>query len=497
MTITNQENDGSTDLSSKIYFFDRLLKTESFGWLILAVLVNGLLIFYTTNFTLRTFPMIPDEYTYLTTAKLFAVGKLSVPSPQPKEFFDTLNFVNNGSYYGKYPPGWPAMLAIGIRTGLEWFVNPVLGILTLVIIFVFARTLFSSTVANITMALTLACPFFIFNSACLMSHTSSLLLLTLAAYFLFCSDKTYMPSFGFGMAAGFAFLIRPFTALLVLAPQVIYFSVQSIRQNNSRVLRNLLLGAFPVLILFAALFLFYNYVQTGNPFLQPFNLYNPFERLGFFQHTWKEYSDRLNQNVFERTLDLIKWTSGVPLLIFLILTIKKKSDPAIRLSLLFLAPALCLLVGYFFYAGSGKYQYGPRYLYESYALLLIPASIGVLAIKRLVPLLLVTVLFLNTFNFIQKSFYYHREIGERIHFFDLTNHLSNSVVFIRAVDPTASRYFTRNGLDFNDSVLLLLDLGPENNKEIIRRYPNRSFYICTFDTHDWNKLLKPYETSSE
>ena len=196
--------------------------------------VNGALILYTTYVTLKTFSLSPDEYAYQISAQLFSQGKIAIPSPQPSYFFNVLSCVNNGSFYGKYPPGWPVLLALGNHLGLDWLINPCFGLLSLIVIYFFIRTLFSPVIANTAMILTLALSYFIFNSSCLMPHASCLLLVTLAAYFLLASGDTFVSFLGFGMTAGFAFLNRPFTALLALAPLVLYVIYKAFLRRDPR-----------------------------------------------------------------------------------------------------------------------------------------------------------------------------------------------------------------------------------------------------------------------
>jgi hypothetical protein len=43
--------------------------------------------------------------------------------------------VNNGKFYAWAPPGWPLLLLPGILLGVPWLVNPVLGALTLPVVY--------------------------------------------------------------------------------------------------------------------------------------------------------------------------------------------------------------------------------------------------------------------------------------------------------------------------------------------------------------------------
>jgi 4-amino-4-deoxy-L-arabinose transferase-like glycosyltransferase len=257
----------------------------------------------------------------------------------------------------------------------------------------------------------------------------------------------------------------------------------------------LFLGSIPVSAIFFSLFLFYNYVQTGHPFLQPFQIYNPNDHLGFSTYSWKELSERFDQHVIQRGKDWVLWTGGMPLLLLVFLIRGKAGNSAYRMGLLLALPALCLFVGYYFYIGSGVFQYGPRYLYESYALMLIPAAIGLLATRRWVPWILALIISLNSFLFLMDTDYYRNIAKDNSNFFKQAGHLSNAVVFIRAEDLDTSRYFLRNGSNFKGPVLFALDRGPEENRKLIRLYPDRSYYICVFPVSDWQSSIKPYNES--
>jgi hypothetical protein len=468
------------------------LETESCFWIVLAVTVNTLLIAYTVKYTLQYFPMSPDEYAYQISAQLFADGKLSTPSPEYPWFFSTLNCVNDGAYYGKYPPGWPAILSLGKTFHAEWWINPLLSALTLIAVFSLMRAFFSAKIANITLILTIACPFLIFNSSCLLSHASGLLLLSISAHYLLLLEKDAAAFIGLGITSGFAFMTRPFTALLFLAPLVLFMLINAIRFKKTLLLRGLFLRTLPIASVFIGLFLLYSFAQTGDALLQPFEKYASNDRLGFFSHTWSEYTARINQNIVDRAYELLKWTSGIPL-VFLFLPLLKLKHPVERLGLILAIPFFSLFVGYFFYVGSGIFQYGPRYLYESYTLMLIPISLLLLKTKRALPLILTIVVFFNALFFAKYSLDYRARISHHKTFFEKARTLRNSLIFVRSNDYGSSLYFTRNNLDFNSSTLFVLDSGDDINKLLLSKYPDRTYY--SFDLKDFytQEPFKPYE----
>jgi hypothetical protein len=144
-----------TDMISR--GFDALLRTANPG-VVLAVLVLNLgLTLYTALVSLRDFPDSGDEYAYMISAQLFSEGRLWVPSPEPREFFRQNHVINDGHYYGKYPPGWPLILSLGVLLKAPWLINPLCGMLTLVLIHRMAQENFSRESAPPTSRTHLAC----------------------------------------------------------------------------------------------------------------------------------------------------------------------------------------------------------------------------------------------------------------------------------------------------------------------------------------------------
>ena len=89
----------------------------------------------------QRFPLSGDDYSYLYQAKLFASGKLSAEDPiyNPSlPFYGCIETYCLRDYQGhrfsKYPPGWPALLAVGVKLGVPWLVDPLLGALLIFLI---------------------------------------------------------------------------------------------------------------------------------------------------------------------------------------------------------------------------------------------------------------------------------------------------------------------------------------------------------------------------
>ncbi len=114
---------------------------------------------------------LEDEMAYVWQAQVIAKGRLTLPSPpNPKSFLTPFVVDYNGQRFGKYPPGWPAMLALGVKFDARSLVNPVLAGLCVWLTYRLGKRLFSSTVGLLAAGLTLTSPFFLLNSGSLLSH---------------------------------------------------------------------------------------------------------------------------------------------------------------------------------------------------------------------------------------------------------------------------------------------------------------------------------------
>jgi hypothetical protein len=60
----------------------------------------------------------PDESTYMFQARMLAAGHLYAPAPPHHEFFQFRFCLQQwGRWFGIFPPGWPAVLAVGVWLG--------------------------------------------------------------------------------------------------------------------------------------------------------------------------------------------------------------------------------------------------------------------------------------------------------------------------------------------------------------------------------------------
>ncbi len=467
---------------------------KKINWVLASVLlVNFLLILFTSQVTLQNFPNSSDEYSQYISAKLFSESKLSVPSPPQKDFFEFYNIVNDGKYYGKYPPGWPFIWSIGILLNISWLINPLFGILTLVVIYFIAKENFSDSIANTAIILTLFNPFIIFNSASYFSHPSALFFLSLFAYFYFKSFNNPAAKLNYvmlGITCGIGFLIRPYAAIAIILPFAVHRAYHSVKTRKIKTDVKLFSIALIVFLLFFALFLLYNYFQTGNPFLQTFNKYRSCDKLGITSCSF-DFTFGIRNNFIFRLLKLNQW---VPLSVFLLifyLFLKKEWK-----GMLLFGTFASLFLAHFFYLFFQGNEYGPRYLYEAVFAIFIIMAVSIATFKKRTKYFIITfILLLNFLSFyIQTGFYTH-QVGNRLTLYGLAEekNISNAVVFIRnGIEYTMrAPELTRNGIYFNETVLYALDK-KENNKELMKAFPNRTFYYFTYNQTTKTGQILPY-----
>jgi 4-amino-4-deoxy-L-arabinose transferase-like glycosyltransferase len=327
-------------------------------------------------------PHLEDEVAYLFQAKTMALGKLTVPSPDNADAF-WIPFVldHHGRRFGKYPPGWPGLLAFGVRAGLPWLVNPLLASLALYLVYRLGQTLYDSRTGLLAAVLGLTSPLFLVLSGSYLSHIASMVwLLLFSLWFVMTAQgRNRLFAVGAGLALGLAFLTRSLTAMAYAVPFVGYSLVQVVSRRQSYWRNYLLVALFGGLI--ALLVPAYQWAVTGDPWLNPYTLWWPYDRIGFGPgigampggHSPYYAWINLKQDLPRAATDVLGWPalSWVPLLLGLVLRPRRSKDWALA------APFICLVVAYLFYwIGSPARLWGPRYYFEGFGGLWLLASVG-------------------------------------------------------------------------------------------------------------------------
>ena len=88
-------------------------------------------------------PHLVDEIAQLFHARALAAGRLVAPVPEPAEAFLLMNtLVAGDGWMSQYPPGQTVLLAVGLLLRAEWLVNPLLGGIGTILIYLMGRGLY-------------------------------------------------------------------------------------------------------------------------------------------------------------------------------------------------------------------------------------------------------------------------------------------------------------------------------------------------------------------
>ena len=320
-------------------------------------------------------PISIDELVQLVQAKTFASGRLWQPASQTPEFYSVLNMVDvNGRYYSQFPPGGPALLALGVLVGTPWLIGPLCAAVSVAAFWAYLRVVEprKGVAVGATILLAIA-PFAVFMAGSHMNHVPTLmfLLLAMAAMARVMSSSVPMPAFAFanGLALGCAATIRPVDALAFALPAGVWYL--GIALGTRARWRDALAAGVGVAVPFAVM-MWVNARTTGSPLLFGYQvLWGSSHDLGFHRAPWgvshtpargieliNLYALRLQAYLFESSIP-----SLVPALGALYLT--RRFDRFDR----YLMVSSALLVGMYFAYWHDGFIFGPRFVFALLPLL--------------------------------------------------------------------------------------------------------------------------------
>ena len=323
-------------------------------------------------------PGFIDSCIYMFQARLFAHGMLSAPIPPEPQFFGAAHTILSDKWYTMYPPGYPTILALGVLFRISWLVNPLLGALTVVCIYLLAKELYGDDTAKLSAVLACTSSFFLFMSSEFASHTSTLFFVTLAFLsfvWIVKKKRPLLSALVCGTCIGIALLCRPYTTAWICVPMGIAAIV--IRKELS--FRHILIGFIPIIVACIA-FLAYNNATTGNPLLFGYiALHGKKHYPGFHKALWSSQFHTITHGVkyvfgYLNALSyyLFEWPmSSLFFACFFLAYGKKKFWEWLLVGWI-----AALLVGHFFYFFN-KLDFGPRFVYESLPALILLTSRGV------------------------------------------------------------------------------------------------------------------------
>ena len=339
-------------------------------------------------------PHILDASAYYFQAKIFASGRLSVPAPRPEVFANfqgPFMVVADGRWFSQYAPATSALLALGMLLRVPWVVEPLLGALALWGTYRIGRRLFGARTAYLALALGALSPFYLYLAAAYLSHTVALCFAVYFVLLLLRFEATHHPR-DLVLAAACAsglLLTRELSAAVVCglcSAYVLGTGWRALWSDRWRVLPGLLFAS-AILLGGLVLYLLYNRLQTGDPWVSPRMLFSPADRYGFGpgvgfygRHTLAAGLVNVEQQLTILLIDLYGWPFYMTLaLVPLALT---RHWRALRWDLLCLLVAggmIAAQVGYFYH---GIYL-GPRYLFEIVPFLLLLTARGAARLAEL------------------------------------------------------------------------------------------------------------------
>jgi hypothetical protein len=438
-------------------------------------------------------PHILDAVSYTFQAGLLASGQLSLAvPPQVEAFKGPFEVVWQGRLFSQYPPGAPAMYAIGEAVNLEWLVGPLACALMIGATAWSAYRLHGQGVALAVLGLGVISPFILFQSGSYLSHpiAGALLAAALAAFVAAeCSgqDRWYAAS---GLLLGAAFTTREVASVLFALP----LGIRLVSTRRWSALGRVALFGLPFLLAY----LVYNLRETGNPLLLPRTIFDASDHFGFgdgigfhTRHTLAAGLANTDELLTLLQFDAFGWpplvTFGLLALPFLLGRARAWDWLAATGFLAFVAA----YVGYFYHGVA----LGPRYYFEAMPWLLLlggraAQTIAWLAGSRLVPIALIGVLTLNTL-----LIYTPAELARRIDWSGLPGNPPISLGFVQSslfgphLDgvPSNSLVLTSDWWLYNTSlaplncprlpncdVLFALAMTPEQESRLRGQYPDRT-----------------------
>ncbi len=356
----------------------------------IAIFLSVLMVFisaWISSNIYENMPHIEDEIAYVWQANLVSHGDLFISSPPcPKCFLVPFVIDFDGIRFGKYPPGWPSILGIGIKFGLRDWVNPFFSGFSLWLIYLLVKKLSNENAGLIAAFLTLTSPFFLLNSGSLLSHIWSFWLTLvfihawIDTYSLTPPNKIpgWITVIVASLSLGLLTLTRPLTAAGIGIPFLLHGIFILIKNPNNKRFQYLFIAIIGGLL--ASLIFIWQGGLTGNPFLNPYQLWWPYDKLGFGpdvglqQGGYSFLFARMNAKFSLRIgyTDLFGWLKFSWLFIpFGFLTLWKKWQSWIILAIF---PSLVLTYTLYWI---GSWLFGPRYYFEGIIGLILFSAVGI------------------------------------------------------------------------------------------------------------------------
>ncbi len=511
---------------------------SDYAALMVALAIFGITLWLAVD-ELKHVPHVQDSITFLFQAQTLAEGSLWAPQPpQPEAFRQEFLTVWDGKWFGQYPPGYPLVLAVGVLTGAPWLVNPLLAVLSSVLLIKLGMLLYRPSTGLLAGGLATLSPFFLFLSGSLMVHAAELFWTLLA---IFCWTMALRVPFRLrwallaGSGLGMLMLTRQITAAAVgisymalLLPAEAY--AQRDRAHHKAFIRRMGRQTFMALaavLPFVMLLLGYQRALTGLPWQDPRLLERPFDHPGFgldigenenafklssfeggMALTWYTDPDQpprghsparglynTEKNLEALANDLFGW---YPLIALAFCWIPFLLARPRRYDWLLLALLVVIIAVYVSYWTTGI-MFGPRYYYAALPALLLLTARGIQTLGRrfgrvatasvLAVVVILTLVFywpgavasLRGYNFIS---------GEELALVERQIE-GEALVFVPVKDWwDYGRFFSGNTPWLDGRIIYARDLGKKPNSRLQAVYADRPAYLFQPETNTLRDLSK-------
>lgn len=448
---------------------------------------------------LRDTAITDDENTYVFMARVFASGRLYLPS-MPEEirpFFDNQFIINDGKWYGIYFPGHPMVLALGALVGAERWIPSLVTVLTVVMGFLVARRIFGARAAALSALLLPAAVYVVLPSATLLAHSTAALALLTFVYGAIRvggapDSMRWWVVAGIGLV--WAGVTRPLGPAAFSIPWLLWLAACVWKSGRPRAWAGGMVFA-AIGLASLALFCGYNYALTGDPFQTGYQRSVQFNGdallAGRLPAPWPLPTI---YEIGHTILRLNFWEFGWPLsLVFL--PFFRRSGPG---NVLFVSTCAVPLA-YALIGMTNVYALGPTHYAEIAVFVVILSASGLEAlVKRArtwsggegwarfvmaVPVASVCCMLLAFLPIHAASLREMSQITRAPYELVERQGLDRAVVFVHSlpalvVPPGAWVYFHRNPTPgLLDPVLFVRHLGFERDAQLMRSFPDRKAYI--------------------
>jgi len=318
-------------------------------------------------------PLLVDEVAQLFQARIFASGRIAGALDPVPELFSALHLVErDGRVFSQFPPGGPAVLAVGVLLGAAWIAVPLCGALAVWCFSAFARGVEAERpgVSLLASMLFAFAPYMVFMSGSQMNHVPTLFGVCAAMLALERATaagpasmrRRSLHAVACGLALGFAATIRPVDAVAFTLPVALWLAARAVRDRReiSPLLASGVGIAIPV-----SLMLWFNAQTTGAPLLFGYEaLWGKGHELGFHAAPWGVAHTPARGvelvNLYFLRLQTYLFETPIPSLVAAIVAMLLV--PSLRrLDGLLLGSSALLVVLYFAYWHDGFYL-GPRFV---------------------------------------------------------------------------------------------------------------------------------------